>query len=404
MAGAMIRKEISRSYQELNDETERDAQSADLQEDLDDLDPQDGNGSASPEKNDVGPDELQNMYVEALPWGFVPTLPCAKLFQTAPQPRLEASVTTSPRDAALSCAQAQMSWFKACLKNVFSVFLIFIYLLLMAVAVFLAYQTITDFREKLKHPVMSVRYKKVDRFEAPGIALYPGKAQLLSCKHHYHDQIPPLVNPGQLGEVQCLTERINYTDPYTNHTTKQALIVKGPTDVRKRELIFLQFHQNETEQDFSAIGYLLFYSYQEFSDSPDKAQFMKDTESSYSIWTFSGGFRTWVKMSLVKTSEKDGGESVEFRQESSVVKYSDQRPDSEKGNELFFVVFEWRDPFIQEVRDIITANPWNTIASLCGVFLALFKAADFAKLSVKWMIKIRKRHLKRNAREMNQVT
>lgn len=47
---------------------------------------------------------------------------------------------------------------------------------------------------------------------------------------------------------------------------KQALIVKGPTDVRKRELIFLQFHQNETEQDFSAIGYLLFFSYQEFSD------------------------------------------------------------------------------------------------------------------------------------------
>ncbi|XP_041106533.1 proton-activated chloride channel isoform X2 [Polyodon spathula] len=357
MAGAMIRKEISRSYQELNDETERDAQSADLQEDLDDLDPQDGNGSASPVVDD------------------------------------EAG-SNNP----------SMRFSKACLKNVFSVFLIFIYLLLMAVAVFLAYQTITDFREKLKHPVMSVRYKKVDRFEAPGIALYPGKAQLLSCKHHYHDQIPPLVNPGQLGEVQCLTERINYTDPYTNHTTKQALIVKGPTDVRKRELIFLQFHQNETEQDFSAIGYLLFYSYQEFSDSPDKAQFMKDTESSYSIWTFSGGFRTWVKMSLVKTSEKDGGESVEFRQESSVVKYSDQRPDSEKGNELFFVVFEWRDPFIQEVRDIITANPWNTIASLCGVFLALFKAADFAKLSVKWMIKIRKRHLKRNAREMNQVT
>lgn len=38
----------------------------------------------------------------------------------------------------------------------------------MAVAVFLVYQTITDFREKLKHPVMSVSYKEVDRYDAPG--------------------------------------------------------------------------------------------------------------------------------------------------------------------------------------------------------------------------------------------
>ncbi|KAG2467007.1 TM206 protein, partial [Polypterus senegalus] len=256
---------------------------------------------------------------------------------------------------------------KACLKNVFSVILIFIYLLLMAVAVFLAYQTITDFMDKLKHPVMSVTYKEVDRFDAPGIALYLGKAELLSCKHHYHDHIPPLENPGQQGAVECHTEQINYTDPFTNHTTKLALIVRGPREVRKRELIFLQFLQNKTEEDFSAISYLLFSSFQDFLLSQDKAQFMKNCESSYSIWTFSGGFRTWVKMSLVKTMEKDGSKSVEFRQE------------------------------------IITANAWNTIAILCGVFLALFKAADFAKLSIKWMIKVRKRQLKRKTQEMNHI-
>lgn len=42
---------------------------------------------------------------------------------------------------------------------------------------------------------------------------------------------------------------------------------------------------------------------------------MKDCESSYSSWKFSGGFRTWVKMSLVKTKEEDGSETVEFKQE-----------------------------------------------------------------------------------------
>lgn len=38
----------------------------------------------------------------------------------------------------------------------------------MAGAVFLVYQTVTDFREKLTHPVMSVSYKEVDRYDAPG--------------------------------------------------------------------------------------------------------------------------------------------------------------------------------------------------------------------------------------------
>ncbi|KAH0622719.1 hypothetical protein JD844_025261 [Phrynosoma platyrhinos] len=246
----------------------------------------------------------------------------------------------------------------------------------MAVAIFLVYQTIADFREKLKHPVMSVSYKEVPSYDAPGIALFPGKAELLTCKHHYYDYIPPLVNPGQPGEIKCTTQRVNYTAPFTNKTKKHAIVVEGPRDVKKRELVFMH---------------------------PDKSEFMKVCESSYSSWKFSGGFRTWVKMSLVKTKEEDSRETVEFRQEISVVNYIERRMKAE-GDQLFFVVFEWKDPFIQEVQDIVTANPWNMIALLCGIFLALFKAADFAKLSVKWMIKIRKRHLKRRTQVLNHIS
>lgn len=57
---------------------------------------------------------------------------------------------------------------KACLKNVFTVILVLIYLMLTTVAVFLAYQTISDFLEKLSHPVMSVSYKEVEEFAPPG--------------------------------------------------------------------------------------------------------------------------------------------------------------------------------------------------------------------------------------------
>lgn len=119
--------------------------------------------------------------------------------------------------------------------------------------------------------------------------------------------------------------------------------------------------------------------------SSNKAEFMRDCEKNYSMWTFSGGFRTWVKISLVRTSGQ-GNETVEFRQEvgydffffkcsfsrnlqhsngtvrlcynlyiifqSSVVKYIDRRPIENQTDELFFIVFQWRDPFIQQVKDV----------------------------------------------------
>ncbi|XP_077341867.1 proton-activated chloride channel isoform X1 [Lithobates pipiens] len=347
----MIRAELSRSYQELNEETEQPQEDIEILEEEDDQD--------------------------------------------------DLTSTTVPE---LDRNSPPVRFSRTCLKNFFSVLLIFVYLLLMGVAVFLVYQTITDFREKLKHPVMSVSYKEVDVYEAPGIALYPGKAELLSCEHHLYDHIPPLKNPGQPAENNCRTQKIDYIDPFTNQTMKHALIVKGPREVRKRELVFLQFHLNETEQDFSAIDYLLFSSFENFLTSANQTKFMQDCESSFSSWKFSGGFRTWVKMSLVKTTEEDGSQSVEFRQETSVVNFIDRRSAADKGDQLFFVVFEWKDPYIQEIQDIITANPWSMIALLCGVFLVLFKAADFAKLSVKWMIKIRKRHLKKRARELNHIS
>ncbi|XP_038135425.1 proton-activated chloride channel [Cyprinodon tularosa] len=291
---------------------------------------------------------------------------------------------------------------KTCLKNVFTVLLIFIYLVLTAVAIFLAYQTISDFLDKLSQPVMSVSYKEVDSFPPPGIALFPDDAQLLSCKHHYHDYIPPLVKPGTPQEVDCEIEEVTYVGPFTEQKKKRAVVVRGPSDVKNKELIFMQFSQNETQEDFSAISYMLFAKFSDLIESANKSEFMRDCERNYSMWTFSGGFRTWVKMSLVKTSGRNN-EAVEFRQESGVVKFNDKRPEQEQTVQLFFVVFEWRDPYMQEIRLIVTANPWSSVGILCAVFMALFKAANFAKLTVKWIIKMRKRHLKNKARELNPI-
>lgn len=100
-------------------------------------------------------------------------------------------------------ASSSIRFSKACLKNVFSVLLIFIYLLLMAVAVFLVYQTIMDFREKLKHPVMSVSYKEVDRYDAPGRAC-PGtgiRSRAATSQYPLSHRCIPGTVPGPRGRA-----------------------------------------------------------------------------------------------------------------------------------------------------------------------------------------------------------
>lgn len=63
-----------------------------------------------------------------------------------------------------------------------------------------------------------------------------------------------------------------------------------------------------------------------------------------------------------------------------------------------------RDTTFLVSKQIVTANPWSSLAILCGVFMALFKVANFTKLTIQWIIRMRKRHLRKKERELNQVT
>ncbi|KAM9355626.1 proton-activated chloride channel isoform 2-T2 [Pholidichthys leucotaenia] len=376
----MLRKERTSSYQQFIDEDE---------------DEDEGNGQ-SPDFLDDATDDLEHDELDDLNNLDEPN----EFIKPNEQHKPNGSVT---QEEDIRTSGLSMRFSKTCLKNVFTVVLIFIYLLLTAVAAFLAYQTISDFFQKLHNPVMSVTYDEVDSFPPPGIVVFPGRAQLLSCRHHNHDYIPPLVDPGKPQESDCEILNVTYIGPFKNETEKKAMVVRGPSDVKNKELIFMQFSHNETEEDFSAISYMLFANFSDLKNSANKSKFMRQCERNHSIRSFSGGFRTWVKMSLVKTSGRNT-QAVEFREESAVVKFNDKRPQSERTNQLFFAVFEWRDPFVQEIRLIVTANAWNSVAILCGVFMALFKAANFAKLAIQWIIKMRKRHLRNKLRELNQMT
>lgn len=45
---------------------------------------------------------------------------------------------------------------------------------------------------------------------------------------------------------------------------KRALVIRGPSDVRSKEVVFMQFSSNETGEDFSAIGYMIFADFSDF--------------------------------------------------------------------------------------------------------------------------------------------
>lgn len=51
-----------------------------------------------------------------------------------------------------------------------------------------------------------------------GIAFYLDEAELLSCKHHFHDRVQFVVSPGHPGEIDCIKEHVTYMDPYRNQT------------------------------------------------------------------------------------------------------------------------------------------------------------------------------------------
>lgn len=63
---------------------------------------------------------------------------------------------------------------------------------------------------------------------------------------------------------------------------------------------------------------------------------------------------TALSFPATRAREGRGGGNPAFSppSQTSVVNYNDQRPAAERSAQLFFVVFEWKDPFIQKVQDV----------------------------------------------------
>ncbi|XP_077987006.1 proton-activated chloride channel-like [Glandiceps talaboti] len=285
---------------------------------------------------------------------------------------------------------------KHLLHNVTKGFLAILYLTLFAVAGIVAYNAINDYMTSVRNPVTSMAYREMDTYPAPGIVIFSSdiNAVFLSCGHYYNDIVdPPTLDPNH---KNCTYVNVSYPNPYFPERNRKAVVFRGPTKVDKKEILFINFSLNMTSRNFSGIEYLLFHDWYQFLESPSQGEFVRQCDIKNPTWTFSGGMLTWIKLALTETYYLDGSYDPEFDVEDSMVKYNDPRSQEERVHELFFVMYEWGDKFITEAHLVVTISPWNTVGVLCGVFLTLFKAGEFATKSIRWIIKARKGYKNKN--------
>nr|XP_006811293.1 PREDICTED: transmembrane protein 206-like [Saccoglossus kowalevskii] len=315
---------------------------------------------------------------------------------------------------------------KSVLGDIMKAALTLFYVTLFSTAGIVAYQTISDLMESRKHPVASIQYNETDMYLPPGIVIYSTdvNAKFLSCGKYFYDLVdPPDINPNH---KNCTNEEVVYPDPYFPERYRKAIVFKGPMNVHDKEILFINFSLNQTARNFSGIEYLLFQNWNTFSNRAElqhktlqaaktqttvpfnsissarapverrsknrsnKEGFIRQVDIDNPTWTFSGGMLTWIRMSLMETYYLNGSFNSVFDVSESMVKYNDIRPEEERVNELFFVLYEWRDKYIQQNHIVNTMSVWNTVGVLCGVFLTLFKAGEFVTKAIQRMLKARR--------------
>ncbi|XP_064632728.1 proton-activated chloride channel-like isoform X2 [Lineus longissimus] len=291
-----------------------------------------------------------------------------------------------------------------CIRTFFT----FIYILLAVVAVVFTYALIYDLVNSMNNPVRSIHYSAVERYDAPGIAIFPGGAKLLSCWHYFNNIVTSKVRLSDLHLTQrnCTFINMTYDDPFVPSIRRSALMFRGPTQIIEREAVFFHFMLEDETRDFYTVSYYVFPDWDQFNkSSPQERNTLSGhwhrTKPTYAL---SSGLRMWIKLQMKKTQQLNNEKYTDFKVEYSVVKHHDRRPESELKKHLFFIFFEWKDNIYEESYLLTTTTPWSIGAGLCGVLLTLHKGYQLAQVSFKRMKKDKQRRktLKRTAMLIKQ--
>ena len=263
--------------------------------------------------------------------------------------------------------------------------LFLLYFSLMLVAVAYAYILITSLVTSYQQPVRSVMYIYKKAYDPPAIIIYPEyNDTFVFCdfyvKKNTGDEEVPVYDNNN-----CSIHEYSYFSRIHDEN-RRVLVFKGPSKVSIGEKNKFYFLLNLSNRTYSNLDYRVYDTYECFMTEVGQKN-MQDLllriEMDYPLYRLAGDFVNFVKLDKTIDTALNNQQSVTFQVEINLARLIPRANDITSDEVVAF--FEWGDPILEESQEIISTTIWNTLGSLCAMFLALAKVWGFGK---NWILKI----------------
>ena len=260
-----------------------------------------------------------------------------------------------------------------------------LYFFLMIVASAYSYITVASLVTSYRQPVRSVMYIYKQSYEPPAIIVYPeSEDTFIYCyfsvkKNTSIDEIPIYQNNN------CSKHEYSYVSKIHNES-RIVLVFKGPANVSIGEKNEFYFRLDLASRSYSNLDYRVYDTFDNFMSKIEQTniqKFLLDIELLYPLYRLGGDFVNFVKLDKTIDRTINNGVHVTFRVDINLARLIPRANDNTSDEVIAFV--EWGDPILEESQQIVSTTIWNTLGSLCAMFLALAKVWSFGK---NWVFKI----------------
>ena len=279
--------------------------------------------------------------------------------------------------------------------------LIFIlYFFLMLVAVAYTYITVESLVTSYDQPVRSYMSTFKKKFEAPAIIFYPEELdEFLSCdfevKKDNGDKELPIYDRNN-----CSIKVFHYFS-FVHNQLRKVYVFKGPANVALGEKNHLLFMLNLTNRTVSKLEFRVYDTFDTFMGKVNDESIQSvllDIEEQHPVYMLAGDFANFVKLDKTIDRTLRNERLATFRVVTNLARLI-PRADDNTVDEVDAYI-EWADPMLTESQEIISTTIWNTLGSLCAMFLALGKVWMYGK---NWILKIWRTY-KRNEKYKRRYT
>ncbi|KAI6653253.1 putative membrane protein [Oopsacas minuta] len=272
------------------------------------------------------------------------------------------------------------------IKLFLQTFLVFVlYFFLMLVAFGYTFITVESLVLSYTYPVRSVTYTYKQEFKPPSIIIYPDiDDTFISCdfevKKNNGDKLLP-----DYTDVNCSMMEYNYFS-HTHNNTRKVLAFKGPARVQLGEKNVFHFQLNLTNRSVSNLEFRVYNTFENFKNEAGRKTpevFLQEIEENNPVYMLAGDFANFVKLDKTIDQTLNNKIYVTFQVTTNLARLIPGVNNS-RSDEVI-AEFEWADPILEESQELVSTTVWNTLGSLCAMFLALGKVWLYGK---NWIFKI----------------